>query len=69
MMDIKDFDLNAICPVCGKEIRIIDVHINSLNGVTRINGRCVYCNSCFEVNRTYDLDEDIKSKWNRIIKK
>jgi len=69
MIDVKDFGLNKICPVCGEEIRIIDVHTNSLDGVYRINGRCIYCDSLFEVSQTGYKDEDIKSKWNKIFKK
>ena len=68
MIDTKDFNLNKICPVCGEEIRMIDIHINSLDGLYRIEGRCVYCNSRFEVSQAGDKDEDIKAKWNRVVK-
>lgn len=66
MIDIKSLGLNTICPVCGEEIRMIDIHINSYDGVQRINGRCIPCGTCFEVNKVDDLDEDIDNKWNRI---
>jgi len=66
MIDIKDLNLNKICPVCGEEIRMIDIHINSLDGVQRIVGHCVNCGSRFEVSQTDNIDEDIKTRWNRV---
>jgi C4-type Zn-finger protein len=67
MTDIKNFGLNTICPVCGEEMKMIDIHINSLDGVQRITGRCVDCGSYFEVVNVDGME--IENKWNRIFEK
>ena len=68
MIDFKGLGFNNICPVCGKRIEMIDIHINAFDGVQNIKGRCFSCDSCFEVSEINDPDLDIKTKWNRIMK-